>query len=133
MVALVGVLAVSAVTLGWLALRSSDTDQARAVADRFVGDLESSDYAGAYGLLSRDARAAASETRFAQAMDGQPRRVRGHRIDGVNSSTTRPRPYIAVFLRLTFTDGDTATYNLVVVPKSGRWLVQGTPFWGVRL
>jgi hypothetical protein len=109
---------------------STETAPARAVADTFVRDLESADYAGAYGLLSSDTRATITQARFARAIGGQPRQVRSHKIDGVNASTAHPRTYVAVFLQVTFTNGLVSPHNLLVVKQTGRWRVREVPFWG---
>jgi hypothetical protein len=119
---------------GWLVLRGtgSETGAARSVADTFVGDLESGDYAGAYALLTSDTRATATAAQFAQGIQEQPRHVRGHTIDGVNPSAVHPRTYLVVFVRVTFTDGDTASHDMLLVPQGGHWRVRGVPFWGVH-
>jgi DNA-binding ferritin-like protein len=37
-----------------------------------------------------------------------------------------------VFVRVTFTDGDTASHDMLLVPQGGHWRVRGVPFWGVH-
>lgn len=130
----IGVLAlVCSAVGGWLIARGagSDTRAARGVADTFVSDLESSDYTGAYRLLASDTRATVSPEEFARAIVAQPRRVRSHTIDGVNSSVAHPRGYVGVFLRVTFTNGVVSPYDLLIVRQAGHWRVRGVPFWGI--
>jgi len=118
---------------GWLVLRGvgSETGAARKVADTFVSDLESGNFAGAYGLLSSDTQATFTRAEFAQSIKVQPRHVRSHKVDGVNPSAVHPRPYVVVFVRLTFTDGIISPRDILVVPQAGRWRVRGVPFWGL--
>jgi hypothetical protein len=129
------VVLVCAVLGAWLGVRvlrgGSEADAARAVADRFVGDLESGNYAGAYGLLSSDTRAAVTQPRFVRIIETQPRHVRSHTIDGVNSSRAHPRAYVAVFVRVTFTNGVVSPHDILVIPQGGHWRVRGVPFWGI--
>jgi hypothetical protein len=118
---------------GWLVLRGvgSETVAARKAADRFVSDLESGNFAGAYGLLSSDTQATVSQAEFARGIDGQPMHVRSHEVDGVNPSAVHPRPYVVVFVRITFTDGSVSPHDILVVPQTGHWRVRGVPFWGI--
>ncbi len=118
---------------GWLVLRGTDpeTGAARSVADTFVGDLERGDYPGAYALLSSDTRATVAAAQFAQGIQAQPRHVRSHTVRGVNPSAVHPRPYMVVFVQVTFTDGNVSAHDILLVPQGGHWRVRGVPFWGI--
>lgn len=127
------VVLVGVASAGWLAVHraASDTDAARSVTDSFLHDLESSDYPGAYRLLTSDAQAVMTEAVFARTLQAQPRHVRGHSIDGVNSSAVHPRTYVAVFVQVTFTDGGMSPFTIGVLPQDGHWRVRSAPFWGL--
>jgi hypothetical protein len=118
---------------GWLVLGGvgSETGAARTVADTFVSDLESGNFAGAYGLLSSDTQATVTQVEFAQSIEVQPRHVRSHKVDGVNPSAVHPRPYVVVFVRITFTDGSVSPRDILLVPQAGHWRERGVPFWGI--
>jgi len=106
---------------------NSANNAVRDATESFVTDLQSGDYAGAYGQLCADTRTAFSQSQFSQGVQSQPR-ITSHNLTGSSVSNVNGRVSAQVAMDLTLDSGFVERHIFVLVKEGGVWKVCGQPY-----
>jgi hypothetical protein len=129
----VGIVAVvccgGAVTAGYFLFKgvSAATGPARDATNTFVGDLESGDTTGAYGLLCTDTQRRFTQDQFTEGVGGQPK-ISSHKIVGVNVLNANGSVSATVTAQLIQESGFSERHQFSLVKEGGAWKVCGDPY-----
>jgi hypothetical protein len=100
----------------------SEAGPAQAVADRYLGDLETGNPSAAYALTCPDFKAHIDESTFVRVQKQTPQ-PRGHRVVGRSVATVNGQRSAIITVELTTASGDHTRASIPLAVIGGTWYV----------